>query len=617
MSTDQSVAPETTTSDEITDATDTVVSEIRREGSDAIADSLVASGVEMIFGYTGGSVPALARSLFAEEKLQEFGGRTELTAAWMSYGYNRVKRRAASAVVSWAVGALHVAPAVYGAKLDGTPLLVLVMNNPPAYEARDPLQDAVEVYPSLKPISKYIKKVTDAGDLPVIVRQAVKEASTGRFGPSVLDLAQTAMYQTTNMAVEELHLPHPPAARADDVAAVLELLLKAERPVIYAGAGVHISDGAEELRELAELLGVPVVSTSWGGRGLLPDAHPLYAGASGNFGWRSANDTLQRSDMWLAVGTSFSQMSTGSWSLKKPGTVVHVDVDQREIAKIFQPTLGLAADAKEFLSQLLDLARRKLSGTASNGSGTAAKSVVAADTTAWREEIAGIKAEWLTEMSSWYNGTEVPINQYFLIKTLSDNLPEDTLVVADSGGNAFGMYRAFEYKTVTPLATGGRYMSLGAGLPVAMGAKLADPSRTVVSYHGDGGLYYDFAELSNLTQRNLKIIVIIDNNHCLLANRASAKASGIDNPWVDLPQTTDFVTVAKGMGVDGERVETPDQIVPALQRALAAEGSYVLDVHTEPGLRIMRALSGVIPIVGDRTPKKGHLTDVIEGSWPS
>ncbi|WZU35433.1 Cyclohexane-1,2-dione hydrolase [Rhodococcus ruber] len=610
MSTDQSVKPQTEL-DEVAGAPDTAPTEIRREGSEAIADALVASGVEMIFGYTGGSVPALARSLFAEDKLAEFGGRTELTAAWMSYGYNRVKRRAASAVVSWAVGALHVAPAVYASKLDGTPFVMMVMNNPPAYEARDPLQDAVEVYPSLKPISKYIKKVADAGDLPVIVRQAVKEASTGRFGPSVLDLAQTAMYQTTNMAVEKLELPHPPAARGDDVARTFELLLQAERPVLYVGAGVHIADAAEELRELAELLGIPVVSTSWGGRGLLPDAHPLYAGASGNFGWRSANDTLQRSDFWLAVGTSFSQMSTGSWSLKKPDTVVHVDVDQREIAKIFQPTLGMVADAKDFLSQLLELAKRSLSG------GSTSNGLAPNDISAWREETAGIKAEWQTEMSSWYDGTEVPINQYFLIKTLSDHLPDDALVVADSGGNAFGMYRAFEYKTVTPLATGGRYMSLGAGLPVAMGAKLADPSRTVVSYHGDGGLYYDFMELSNLAQHNLKVIVVIDNNHCLLANRASAKASGIDNPWVDLPQTTDFVAVAKGMGVDGERVDTPDQLVPAIERALAAEGSYVLDVHTEPGLRLVRALSGIIPIVGDRTPKKGHLADVIEGSWPS
>jgi acetolactate synthase-1/2/3 large subunit len=160
-------------------------------------------------------------------------------------------------------------------------------------------------------------------------------------------------------------------------------------------------------------------------------------------------------------------------------------------------------------------------------------------------------------------------------------------------------------------------MSLGAGLPVAIGAKLADPGRVVVSYHGDGGFYYDLMELSNLAEHNIKVIVVIDNNHCLLANRASARAGGIDNPWVDLPQTTDFVTVARGMGIDGERVEQPADLVSAIQRALEAPGSYLLDVHTEPGLRIVRALTGVIPIVGDRTPKAGHLTTVLEGSWPS
>lgn len=581
--------------------------EVRRHGSEAIADALVASGVELVFGYTGGSVPALTQGLFSRD-LADFGGRTEITAAWMSYGYNRMKRRAASAVVTWAVGALHTAPVVYAAKQDGTPLLVMTMNNPPAMEARDCLQDGIELYPSLKPLAKYIRKVTDAGDMPVVVRQAVKEASTGRFGPSVLDLAQTAMFQTTTIKVEQLELPRPPAAQQDDVDAVWDLLATAERPVLYIGAGVHISDAADELRELAELLGVPVVSTSWGGRGVLPDAHELYTGASGNFGWRSANDLLQHADLWVAIGTSFSQMSTGSWTLDKPEKVVHVDLDQREIAKIFQPTLGLVADAKVFLGQLLAKARGRSSEEADASSQRLEQ---------WRAEATRLKQEWLTEMDAWFDGTEVPVNQYFLIRTLSEQLPDDALVVGDSGGNAFGLYRAFQYKMVTPLATGGRYMSLGASLPVAMGAKLAAPERTVVSYHGDGGFYYDLVELSNLAQHGIKVIVVIDNNGCLLANRASAKAMGIDNPWVDLPESTDFVAVAQGFGVDGERVDTPDQLVPAIQRALAAEGSYVLDVHTEPGLRIVRAISGVIPIVGDRTPKAGHLAEVIEGSWPS
>jgi acetolactate synthase-1/2/3 large subunit len=574
---------------------------VAREGSQAIVEALRAGGVEVVFGYTGGSVPALTRSVFASD-LIEFSGRTETTAAWMSYGYNRVKRRAASIVVTWAVGALHASPVVYASKLDGTPLVLMVMDNPPAMEARDMLQDAVELFPALKPLSKYIKKVTDAGDLPVIVRQAIKEASTGRFGPAVLDLAQTAMYQTTTMKVEELRLPTPPAPAADDVDQTWQLLQVADRPVLYVGAGVHIADAADELREFAELTQIPIVSTSWGGRGLVPDRHELYVGPSGNFGWRSANDTLQSADMWLALGTSFSQMSTGSWSIRKPDTVVHVDIDVYEIGKIFQPAIGIVSDARAMLRALLARARAD---------------AIRPTRTDWLATVAESKQLWQADMDSWFDGTEVPINQYFLIRSLSEHLPEDALIVADSGGNAFGMYRAFQYKTVTPLATGGRYMSLGASLPVAIGAKLAAPERTVVSYHGDGGFYYDLMELSNLAQKGLKVIVVIDNNHALLANRASARAAGMDNPWVEVPETTDFVTVADGMGVPGERVTEPGELVAAIHRALDSETSYLIDVHTTPGLRLVRALSNVIPIVGDRTPKRGHLENVIEGSWPS
>lgn len=572
-----------------------------RDGSEAVTDALLASGVDTVFGYTGGSVAALTRTMF-DSDLRTIGARTELGAAWMSYGYNRVKRRAASALVTWAVGALHAAPALMGAKQDGTPLLHLVADNPPAMEGRDSLQDSVDLYPSLLPLSKYNRKVTTAEDLPVIVRQAVKEASSGRFGPSVLHVAQTAMYESTTMAVEPLTLPSPPSPSAEDVARTWDLITKAERPVFYVGAGVHQADAAAELTELAELAGIPVVSTSWGGRGVLRDDHVLYAGPSGSFGWRSANDTLQSADFWLAIGTSFTQMSTGSWTLQKPQTVVHVDIHTYEVGKIFNPTLGIVSDAKKFLRMLLDHAR-SVGG--------------APETTSWRDEVEAKKAEWFRAREQGFDGTEVPINQYFLIDTLSKELPTDSIVVADSGGNAFAFYRAFEYKTVTPMVQGGRYMSLGVSLPAAIGAKLAAPERTVVSYHGDGGFYYDFAELATLTDQGIKVIVILDDNRALMANRSGAKASGIPNPWAEVPEDTDFVKVAEGLGVPGEAVTTPDQIVPAIRRALAAEGSYLIDVHTDRELRLGRALSDVIPVVGDRTPKKGHLERVVEGSWPS
>ena len=572
-------------------------------GAEAIAQSLKAAGIEMVFGYTGGASSAFTPALFLSN-MPNIGGRTETTASWMSYGYNRVKRRAASAVMTWAVGSLHTSPIVYAAKLDSTPLMMISIDNPPSFEARDLLQDSVEMYSVMKPISKYIKKVTDAGDLPVIIRQAVKEASTGRFGPSFLAISQPTAFQKTSMKIEPLTLPAPPSADPADIAAVWKFLTAAERPVLYVGAGVQIADAAAELRELAELLGVPVVSTSWGGRGILVDDHPLYCGPSGNFGWRGANDTLQQADFWLAIGLSFSQMSTGSWSLKKPNAVVHVDIDQHELAKIFQPSLGIQSDAKKFLSQLVAYARNTGAGAPKN------------KLESWRAETAKIKEEWLVDMRAWVESDGPPINQYFLIDTLSKELPDDALVVADSGAHAFAFYRFYNYRTSMPLAMGSRYMSLGAGLPVAIGAKLADPSRTVVCYHGDGGFYYDFMELSNLHQHNLKLIVVLDNNRCLLANRAGARMRGVPNPWADLPDT-DFVTVARGMGVEGERVDRPEDLAPAIRRALAAERSYFLDVRTDPDMRLVRAIKDMIPIVGDRVPKAGHTAIDIEGSWPS
>jgi acetolactate synthase-1/2/3 large subunit len=573
-----------------------------REGSDAIAETLIASDVEIVFGYAGGAVPHLARGLVAHQ-VPMFAGRSEITAAWMSYGYNRAKRRAASAILTHHVGALHVAPVVYGATMDGTPLLFMAMDNPPAMEARDGLQDAVEVYPSLKPLAKYIKKVNDASDLPVIVRQAVKSASTGKFGASVLVLPQTIMFQKTSLPTEPLRLPSKPSPLAEDISATWNLIAKAKKPVFYIGAGVHIADAAEELRELAEATGIPVVSTSWGGRGVLPDDHELYMGASGAFGWKSGNGVLQDADLWISIGASFSQMSTGTWSIRKPSTVVQVDISEYELAKIFQPTIGIQSDAKHFLKAMLAAKERQ------NANGKAIEG--------WRSESQERKEEFLVEMDGWADATAVPLNQYHVIRTLSEELPKGTLVVGDSGGHCFALYRAFKYKETTPLPSGGHYMSLGSGLPIAIGAKLADPSRNVVVFHGDGGFYYDLSELSVLTERNLKVIIVIDNNGCLLANRSAMKSMGVENPWADLPDTTDFVTVAKGFGVDGEKVEHPDQLVPAIKRALASEKSYVIDVHTTEGLRIRRALEGIIPIVSDRTPTFGHLDTVLDGSWPS
>jgi acetolactate synthase-1/2/3 large subunit len=307
----------------------------------------------------------------------------------------------------------------------------------------------------------------------------------------------------------------------------------------------------------------------------------------------------------LAVGTSFSQMTTGAWNITKPDNVIQIDIDPNQIGKIFQPKLGVVADAKTILRQLID--KVKAEGKATKASPK------------YLDMIAGAKREWHEYHDSLSRESGTPINQYFLIRKMADLLPKDTIMVGDSGGQAFMLYRSFRYKDVTPMAVGSRYMSLGAGLPVAIGAKLAAPNRTVVCYHGDGGFYYDFAELSTLSERGIKVIVIIDNNHCLVANRQGMLLWGVQNPWVELPDT-DFVGLAKSMGVPGERVTDPADIAGALERAIAAPGSYLVDVVTDPATRIKRAIKNVIPILTDRKPQQGaagHWAPPLAGSWPA
>ena len=187
-----------------------------------------------------------------------------------------------------------------------------------ALDLREALQDSTANYLSMQPLAKYVRKVVVADDLPLAVRQAVIAASTGRPGPAVLDLPFQVLIRPTSCPAEPLELPDPPGASDQTLERALSLLQGAKAPVMLVGAGAQLSQASTEVRELAELLGIGVASTSWGGRGVISDDHPLFAGVVGSFGWVSANEIAQKSDCWLAIGTSFSQMTTGAWNITKP-----------------------------------------------------------------------------------------------------------------------------------------------------------------------------------------------------------------------------------------------------------------------------------------------------------
>jgi acetolactate synthase-1/2/3 large subunit len=582
--------------------------ESSRTGAAAIVEAMHASKIEIVFGYSGGGTGNLIHEI-AISGMRNMNARTEVAGAWMSYGYNRIRGRAASACLFHCVGILHASAVALAAKTDSTPLVLTYVSLDSALDLREGLQDSTEVFAAMKPLAKYSRKLVVADDAPLSIRQAVLAASTGRPGSSIVDFAFQVLINSTRCVVEPLTLPEPPGATASTIERILTSIRAAKRPVILAGAGVQHACGAAELQAFAEAAEIPVVSTSWGGRGLLADDHPLFAGVMGSFGWVGANTTIQEADLWIAIGTTFSQMTTGAWNLAKPSNIIHIDIDPNQLGKIFQPSLGVAADAKTVLEQLTAAVVAQGSSFVSQGTSKARREKVAEGQREWRQYLDGLSKE---------GGN--PVNQYHLLKKMSDLLPKGTIVVGDSGGQAYMLYRAFRYSESTPMIVGGRYQSLGAGLSIAAGAKLAAPERTVVCYHGDGGLYYDAMELSTLAEQKIKVILIIDNNHCLYANRQGMKLWGIQNPWVDLPETTNFVALAKALGVDGEKVTNAEDIGPAIERAIASEGSYVIDVWTDAETRIKRAFRDVIPILTDRKPEQGverHMSPPLEGSWPN
>ncbi len=581
----------------------------KRTGAKAVMETLLGADVDLMFGYSGGGTGVLIDEI-VNSGIKEMNARNELSSTWMSYGYNRVKGYAASACLYHCVGTLHCSPAIYAAKQDSAPLLVMGVSLNSAVDFREPLQDSGQMYASLKPISKHAAKVVDSHDTPLAVRQALLAAGTGRVGPSVLDIAHQSLTGESKTPAEPLVLPEPPSASEETIAKVLEMIAGAKRPVLFIGAGIHLGHAYDELRQVAEALQIPVVSTSWGGRGAIPDNHPLFAGVAGSFGWDCGNTILQKSDLWIAIGTTFSQMTTGAWNIEKPEKVVHVDVDANQLGKIFQPTLGVVAHSKVFLKQLLTRVERD---------GIEAQTEDRPDL----PEVPALKEEWYkyyNEVLCGEPGEENAINQYWVVREMSKAFPSGTIVVGDSGGQAYMLYRTFDYKEVTPMPQGSRYMSLGSGLPIAIGAKLAAPERTVVCYHGDGGFYYDAMELSTLAERGIKVIVIVDNNRCLLANRQGMKMMGMLNPWCELPESTDFTSLASSMGIPGEKVTKPEDLEAALQRANDSETSYLIDIWTDPTTRTMRSIKSVIPILSDRKPMQsaaGHTHPPLDGSWPA
>jgi acetolactate synthase-1/2/3 large subunit len=541
-------------------------------GARFIAETLKGYGVTHVF-----YVDAIFRKTMVD--LEELGIRRVIThsekaAAYMADGYARVSHRP-GVCMAQSVGAANLASGLQDPYLGLSPVVALTGKKPPLFQHRNAYQE-VQHGPLFAPVTKYNVDVATPAQLPYLLRQAFREATTGAPGPVHLDVlghngrALEAAEAALPLVIEETFTRYPAFRPVPEDAAVeraAHAIAAAQRPVIVAGGGVRLSSAAAEVLALAEKLSIPV-ATSVNGKGTILDDHPLAVGVVGSYSARCANQVVAEADLVIYIGSHTGDQVTHNWTVPALGTpVVQVDIDPAEIGRSYAGAIGVVGDAKMAVARLIDALDHRPAG-------------------AWLQRAQQLVAAWRAEIEPLRQSDAQPIRPERLCKEISDALPENAVLVADTG------YSSIWTATMVNLAHPGQtYLraagSLGWGFPAALGAKCAAPDRPVICFTGDGGFWYHLSELETARRHNINTVTIINNN--------DGFAQGIDDVhamYGDRPgnpeelyrfESVNFARIAQEMGCLGIRVEHPDEIGPALQEALAAERPIVIEVLT--GLR--------------------------------
>jgi acetolactate synthase I/II/III large subunit len=544
----------------------------RISGARFIAETLKGYGVTHVF-----FVEAILRRTLVE--METLGIRRVLThsekaAAYMADGYARIARRA-SFCMAQSVGAANLASGLQDPFLGRSPVIAITGRQVPMAQHRHAYQEVLHG-PLFDSVTKYNVSVDSLPQLPHILRQAFREATTGTPGPVHLDLlgyqgqAIEEAEADLEVLVEEPFTRIPSYRTTPEAARVAEaarLLAAAERPVLVAGGGVTASRAGADLRALADRLCIPV-ATSLNGKSALLDDHPSNVGVVGRYSRQCANQVVAEADLVVFVGSAVGEMVTLGWTIPRPGTrIVQIDINPAELGRNYPHTLGVPGDAKATLEMLL----------AAVESGVQPK-------TAWAARARDLVRRWREELAPHRASGAVPIRPERLCKEVTDCLPPDGILVGDTG--FAGIWTGTQVHLTAP---GQEYIrcagSLGWAFPASLGAKCAAPHRPVVCFTGDGGMWYHLSELETARRCGIPTVTVVNNNRALgqcavSIRKLYAGRPGNPGDLFDFGGAS-FAALAREMGCLGIQVTEPEGIAPGIRQALAAEVPAVVEVLTD------------------------------------
>jgi acetolactate synthase I/II/III large subunit len=536
-------------------------------GGQALIRALELEGVEVLFGLPGGAILPVYDPLI-ESPIRHVLVRHEQGAGHMAEGYAHVTGRPGVAMVTSGPAATNIVTPLCDAYMDSVPMVVITGQVGTASIGTDAFQEC-DTVGITRSVTKHNELVTDAADIPLVLRQAFYLARSGRPGPVLVDIPKdivdprnprSAMewYWPTESEVADSLPGYKPTSKGDPrkVREAAELICSAQRPVLYVGGGILKSRAAEALRHLAELTGIPVVTTLMA-RGAFPDDHPLCLGMPGMHGNYTAITAMQQADLLVALGSRFDDRVTGRLDGFAPDArVIHVDIDPAELGKVRTPTVPIVGDCRLVIEELVR--------AVSDLGGAEAQ----ADRSSWKSQISG----WQERFPLAYEPAESGdgyVKPQHVIERLRAAAPDDAIVCSGVGQHQMWTSQYWRFNQPYTWVNSGGLGTMGFAVPAAIGAKVGRPDKLVWAVDGDGCFQMTAQELVTATAERIPIKVAILNNAYL----------GMVRQWQEMfygerysevylsPDLPDYVKWAEAMGCVAMRVESSEEIDPAIDKA--------------------------------------------------
>ncbi len=533
-------------------------------GAEALLKSLVEEGVDLVFGYPGGQILPVYDKLYDyRSSIRHILVRHEQGAIHAAQGFARVTNRPGVVIVTSGPGAANLITGLSDAQMDSTPLVVISGQVGANFLGSDAFQET-DVVGITQPITKWALQVRRAVDIPAAVARAFYIASSGRPGPVVLDIARDAQVGEIEWtAYKKLNFirsynPRPTVAPADIVKAA-GIINAASRPLILAGHGVTISGAETQLAALAEKAGIPVASSLLG-LSAMPSGHPMFKGMLGMHGNIGPNYLTNSADVIIAIGLRFDDRITGDTARYAPqAKIIHIDIDSSEFNRNVRVHSAIHGDARDVLMQLIPL-------------------IEPASHEGWAAEfdrLNSIEDEKVITPELSHGG---PLTMGEVVDCVSRSAADGAILVTDVGQNQMMSARYFRFACPRSIVTSGGLGTMGFGLPASIGAKMGAPDRTVCFFSGDGGFQMTIEELGTIMQYGTPVKMIILNNN-FLGNVRQWQELFYGSRFSQTPMVNpDFCMIARAYGIKAEAVADRSGLASAVERMLAHDGPYLLDV---------------------------------------